>query len=457
MAKKQRSELTAGLFVVVALGAGIGVLLWLGAAKVFRRPSQTAAFFVPEETGSVGLAEGDFVRVNDAVVGEIGEIRYDPARKGTLYFADITRRDVKVHADGQAYVAVALVGSRFLVITHRGTQGKPLAGADNPIVISGGAMERALKDLAAAAENVRKQLDEKERGSLMQRILHIAAMISGEMDADREDSLMAKVHVSAGDVNTITKRVMRQTDVKDPQTVFAKIDRTAGHVEATAATLHEQTNMDDPKSMLAKAGDSVDNLKGLTADAAAAIRRVRPDVEATAARLRRLTEKDLTDLFVELRRAGTSVVETAANLKAMSASGREVVALNRLRLDDTLANLKIMSANLSAAAKEIRRNPWRLLHRPKGRLTDRENLYDAARAFGEGAGELRDAVARLEALSKMPPEAPETRPALQKVIAHLEASFAKFRRVEDALFEKVAAGVGSAPETPASGPANPGQ
>ncbi len=446
MAKRQHSELTAGLFVVAALAAGVGVLLWLGATDLLARPKQRAAFFVERDSGSLGLATGNFVLVNDAPVGKISEIRFVPARGGTLYFAEIERDDVKIHSDAKAYVGFAMVGTKPLVVTSMGSEAKPLADEHHPVTISSTAFDEALKDLAAAAEKVKLQLDETEKGSLLAKILHVAALLGGEIDAERQRSLMAKAHTSADDVNAVTAALRRQTDPADPKSVLAKVGRTADSVEKVAGTIRDQTNMADDKSILAKVGASADNVKSATTDAAAMAKKIRPDIEQTVAKIREYTHKDVADLLVKLRRANTELVDTVGNLKAVSADGRELVALNRQRLEDTIFHLKVMSANLSAAAKEIRRNPWRLLKRPKEKQTETETLYDAVRAFGEGAGELRDAVARLEALSKSQARLTGAEPALKKAIGHLETSFVKFRKVEDNLFEKLAGDVKDLPE-----------
>ena len=90
------------------------------------------------------------------------------------------------------------------------------------------------------------------------------------------------------------------------------------------------------------------------------------------------------------------------------------------------------------AAKEIRRNPWRLLHRPSEKATRTEDIYDAARAFGEGAGQLNDAIARLQAVSQAKGDPAIDAATLKKFTEGLQTSFEKFRKVEDALWQRLA-------------------
>ncbi|KKL53552.1 hypothetical protein LCGC14_2274310, partial [marine sediment metagenome] len=114
------------------------------------------------------------------------------------------------------------------------------------------------------------------------------------------------------------------------------------------------------------------------------------------------------------------------------------VVLNHAKIDETMTSLKAMALNLEAAAKEIRRNPWRLLARPDETQTASENIYDASRSFAEGAGELDDALIRLLALSKARPEGIRADdPELLKIRKHIEAAFEKFQKVEGELWKRL--------------------
>ena len=116
-----------------------------------------------------------------------------------------------------------------------------------------------------------------------------------------------------------------------------------------------------------------------------------------------------------------------------------MVVLNSDSIDEIILNMNAMSANLSAAAKEIRRNPWRLLQKPKAGDVETQNIYDAARAFAAGASQLADALARLRALrAARPAGVTAADPELKKILDHLQRSFEKFRAAEDALWKELA-------------------
>jgi len=74
MPRKQRSELTAGLFTVGALVLLIGVVFWLGAADVFKPRGQKTYFYVDQSSGRLALKSGGQVLINDVVVGKITDV-----------------------------------------------------------------------------------------------------------------------------------------------------------------------------------------------------------------------------------------------------------------------------------------------------------------------------------------------------------------------------------------------
>ena len=155
MPKKERSELVAGVFVIGAVVTLLGVVLWLGAADVFRPSKSKAVFYLAESAGSVGLEVGSFVKVNDDAVGQIKKIRYVPADRRTLYFAKLERANLEVYADGKARVSTGLVGIASLVISDRGSKDAGPADENNPVEISGG-LDRVMENIAAAAADIPK-------------------------------------------------------------------------------------------------------------------------------------------------------------------------------------------------------------------------------------------------------------------------------------------------------------
>jgi len=149
-------------------------------------------------------------------------------------------------------------------------------------------------------------------------------------------------------------------------------------------------------------------------------------------------KKDVDAILADLRKIDTELLAIVGNLKALTGKAKDLIVLNSDNIDEMVLNFTSMSANLNAAAKEIRRAPWRLVEKPTGKRTRTQNIYDAARVFSEGAEELNGALARLTALRKARPEGVTAKdPELAKILEHVKASFDKFSSVEKALWDEL--------------------
>jgi ABC-type transporter Mla subunit MlaD len=399
MAKRQHNEFVVGLFVLLAMGAGVAVLVWLGAAEVFSPVKGLATFYVKESSGDPGLEKGSLVVIAGKEMGKVIETTYQMDKGRTLYLARLNRDDVKIYSDGQAHVAAGLVGGGKLVITKRGTPEKGLADEKNPVEITGG-LDRAMGDIAAAAENLKK----------------VSETVEQQLSTEQAGSLLVKIHTILDDLKT-----------------------TSANVVLIAANVYGEVDAANKASMLAKAHKTMDDINQMSADAMPKVEKALTSVVNITAKVEKYTEKDIAKLLVDLRNSTTKLVAIAADFKAVSATARDIVVLNRANLDEMIMNMKSVSLNLNAAAKEIRRNPWRLLAKPSEKEERTQNIYDAARAFAEGAEQLDDALVRLKALRQARPEGVKTDdPELLKIRKHLQATFEKFRKAEDSLWKEVA-------------------
>ena len=399
MARKEHSEFKAGLFALIALCAGVGVLVWLGASEVLYRPKGRAVFFRKQVDGPLGLKTGDFVQVSDLPVGKIAKIRYDPERKGTLYIARIDHPDVRIHSDGKAEAVTGLVGAGALIVTDMGSKEKPLADEDNAVPVSGGGLSQAMSNLAAATE----------------KLNNIASTVEKQLDTDDDKAVLAKVHAIIDDLKStsatavkIATNILAQTDAANRASLLAKVHRTVGNVQDITA---------DARPKVSKALTSVVNI---------------------TAKMEQYTKKDMAEILADVRKTNTKLVTMVGDLQTLSAKAKDVIVLNTDHIDEMILNFKSMSANLNAAAKEIRRSPWRLLEKPTGKRTRTQDIYDAARVFSEGAEQLNGALSRLTALRKARPAGVmATDPELAKILQHVKASFDKFSSVEKALWEEL--------------------
>jgi len=383
MAKKSTNELTAGIFVVAALAAGVAVVIWLGGASLFRSINEVA-FYVPQDSGSMGLAVGSFIRVNDADIGQLTEIRYDPGSQRTLYIGQVDPA-VRLYSDGRARVESGFIGTPSVVILDAGSAEKPQVSAANPLELSSGGLTASLNN------------------------------ISAELDPARREALLAKLHE-----------------------IINRIKDATGTVARIADQVALESNRDQIDSLLAKLHRSMDDLNAMTSDARPKVKDTLTAVQETAESIREYSKKDLAEIFEQVRDATTDIGKIAADFAVVSDQAKEIILVNRERVDEIIDNMSQTSASLKSASKEIRRNPWRLLYRPKPGEFESQNIYDAARSFASGAEQLDQALMKLSGLSKAHPEGlPAGDPQVKAIREHLAESFDRFRRVEDALWEEM--------------------
>ncbi|MBN1554477.1 MAG: hypothetical protein JXA11_07010 [Phycisphaerae bacterium] len=223
-------------------------------------------------------------------------------------------------------------------------------------------------------------------------------------------------------------------------------------------TVDVELNPENPDSLLSKIKSMADDLAGASKDIAAITKKLRPELDPThedtiAANLK-TTSRNLADtttkidkyvkddvgkLLVKIREIADAVLKTANNLDVSSEKIKMLLVANSSGLDEMIDNMVLVSANLKAASTEIRRNPWRLFYKPDDKKMRSTNLYDATRAFDEGANQLNIAVTKMAALRGLDPKDPETKKEIQRIRRKLLDSFTKFKKVEDVLWKEVSA------------------
>ena len=423
MPRKKHSELVAGLFVVAALGLLLFVVLWLGAADLFVRARQRACFVAHHKDGVMGLEEGSPAIINDVIVGKITEIRLVSAKHQTLYFVEITDPKAEIHSDGKAHPYSPFVGSVRLAITDCGTTDAPLADEQNPIKLG--------------------------RGGLMGNIAAMSDQLRDEMDPKKEHALLAKVHAifdvlkaTADNVMKVTDGIRREADASKVDSILCRLRKSLEDVNAVTASIRAETDPKQAKSMLAKVHTTLDrvdkaaaDVQSVTADVKPKIKKIITDVAETTGKIKELTKSDVAEILANLRKASTPMLEAVKNLSDLS---RQVAVIHRDNIDEILDNLAQVSVNLKSTSKEVRRNPWKLFYEPKEAEERSSNIAEAARAFSTGAAELDQAITKLAALAKLHPKGiPPDDTQLKEIRKQIEESFARFNRVEEALWKSL--------------------
>jgi len=445
MAKSKRNELAAGIFVIAALAAGFAVLVWLGTTKIFEPAKCKAVFYAPAGAGASGLQVGSGVLVNDAWVGKITRIWFDSARNRTMYEAELDTPGVEVHCDGTAIASAAFVGGTKLVVIDLGSSEAPPASEAKPVEIHVVGMAQAMAELTEVGRRLNQQLDPEDEKALISRLQKLVGELTAtaremhaQLNPEDSKSLIASVLRTAGSLEAAAANVKTQTDPTVDGATVTSIQAAAADLRAVAASLRKETDAKAAGSLLAKVHTSADNVVQATGDAAGMVANIRPNAEKTVAMVAGYTEKDLGQILQRFTGVVDTMQETVDQFKQIAGTSRDIIVLNRPRIDDALCNLDLMSQNLKAMSAEIRRNPWRLLQKPTSKETRDQNIYDSVRAFSEGAAQLDDAIARLAALRQARPEGVRGNdPRLLEINRHLQQAFARFKYVEQCLLQNV--------------------
>ena len=213
MARKQRSEMAAGVFVIVTVLALLVIVLWLGASGLLETTGQEAVFYVPLDINP-GLTKGSPVNIGGLVIGRLERVELNREQRRVYYVANITAPEITIHADSAAHVSAGLVGKSSLTVDP-GSQDQPLADWDHPVLIVGG-MDQIIQNLADASEQIREVL---------------------AIDLNREDpeALLGKLHAVVTNIRTITANIAPETSAGTPDTIAARLKSGIGNVDQLAA------------------------------------------------------------------------------------------------------------------------------------------------------------------------------------------------------------------------------
>ena len=449
---KTTNTFALGLTVIVILVLFFAVLLFIGGSGLFG-PSVTAysvrfsaAAPLPDEV-KAGAAVFCGLRKVGSVerVAHRSAVEESTGRNRLFVYLDFTVSDeVELRKDCEIVARGPLLGGGGkLVITDPGVAGERLSPGATIEGKPGGTFDSALEALAG-------QIDPNNPAGLM-------ALVKMELDAGNARSMLAKAHRSIDDLNAITAGISRQVDPRQKEALIAKVGAVLDNVNAATASLREQLASDVDGVVLAKVHEGLDNLNASLSAALAMIEYNRPVIDETIAGVQRTVDTldrrivtpvgdeldAATDrsLLAKLHVSFDRLNQSLGDVTVVTDGAREVLVLNKGRLDDIFANVSETSAHLKSASKEIRRSPWRLLYRPSLPEMKELNIFDASREFSEAAAHLDDSAAQLRALldahgGRVAADDPD----LQKIRARLQETFEKFTVAEKALWKELSDG-----------------
>lgn len=383
----QRSDIKAGLFIVISIVLILGVLFSIrGVGRMFQ-PKQTrvVVFGLSDNIGGLGI--GDEVRIGGYGVGEVQEIELaDVSSSGASPQQQIQvtvkiPQKYQIRQNAVLRIETTFTGQSVLNFENLGT-GQPIP-AGQPIAGSPDKLSQLMASLSGSASDVRTTTIPRLNETI-EKYKDLAVIARNQVDPDHDKSIGQTARQMMGEVRDL-------------------MGDTKGDIRSTMANLAKSTGAlkDKLPSILTRTDDLLAKMDTAVAKA----------------------DQTLDNLRV-----------TAENTKVLSESARSVLVQNRAKLDSLAGSLKTTGDNLKAASAEIRRSPWRLLYKPAPGEMANLNLFDAARQFAEGASELNDASAALRDATADPNAKPE---AIEKLIDNLNKSFGKFQTAETELWKRV--------------------
>lgn len=343
-------------------------------------------------------------------------------------------RDVQITSD-QGFVG----GLGMLLILSVGTPGPGRELGDAPI--------QGLPPVSFAAT----------MGQLSRRLLSPGGFVDkldSAIDGSVENSLMHKTLAILDDVKNVTSTLKQEAQPGEQQNLLSKIHRVADDIATLSAALRREADSSDSGVLLAKVHAALDQVSlglqtvtGMLDENRPAVRSALSSVENTT---RTIEQELLPAVTAELRREDPAALlgkihegmdrvnVSLENLAVTTDTARRIVVVNRPATERIIANLKDSSDQIRTGVQELILNPWRFFGPgPEGQ--QKLDAFQAARNFAEAAVSLDSAAARLEAMLAAAPAGAtvEARSEVIEIQKELRATFERFRRAEQFLWEKM--------------------
>ncbi len=444
---RQTNYFSLGISVIVIAILFFAILMFVGGRGwgtsyhdyVVRYP---ANYPLPDE-----IKPGAGVHCGASLVGQVTEFELklgtdDEGESRLWAFVDIKVDQIIQLRSSCRIVARGLVlgGGGKLVILDPGTLGD--------IIEPGSTIDGApAATFDAALDIMTGELDPSNPRGLL-------TSIKQQLDPNDARSLITKIHASMGDLNLVTKRIAIQLNPGDQAALMGKMLAIMDNVNEITVELREQMRTESDTAMLAKLHVTLDTLNAGLMEATGVLTENRTAIKGTMANLQEtsdtvrsrivepiaqeLDRKNIGGLLATLHSSFSMVNASLANLEVVTSRAKSMTVLNESRINRLIVDASEMAIHLSAAGKDLRRNPWRLFYRPSLDETKELNIFDASREFSMAAARLDDSVAQLKSLMEnyggaVPVDAPE----IAAIKERLGQTFEDYKKAEEALWNQL--------------------
>ena len=366
--ERARNNVRAGIFVTVTLMVAIGVIviltdIWDG----LTRPVDQYTVTFDVAGGVRDLGEGADVRIGGLAMGKVLAVR--PRIRSGEAFDKIDvhfsiYRPAVLYADAQILVTAPLIGAdAWLDIPSVGT---PEGGSFPSDGITGVASIGALTSLLGASNAAKA-------GSMIddtKQFTAFLATVPAEYDR-RVVPILDNADSAAVDIAALAKTIRQD----DWPSWSASVDNIMDWANSTTETLDE----------------IFEHGRGILVDNRPKINTTVENLQASSESVREVTQRFNEETLAKVHQlldTGQSAMDSA--LAVLEDVSREFDGWVP-DISDTLANARLVAQQLKLTSIEVRRSPWKLLHRPTTTEVEHELLYAAARSFALAASDLKAA------------------------------------------------------------------
>jgi phospholipid/cholesterol/gamma-HCH transport system substrate-binding protein len=243
-----------GTFAIAAFLLGLGFVLWLSKTSADREFGYYDVIFTEAVTG---LSKGGLVQYNGIKVGEVSQLKLDPADPRKVVARVRIDGDTPIKVDTEAKLGLlGVTGTAFIQLTGGTPRSPPLLPTEaNPVPVIH-AKESALSKLLSSGEDIVTSVNQSllRVGQLLSKenIDHVSATLDNidklaASVADQRDDLakalnqladasgelkstLVTLHKMATTTNTLIDRDVRQV-MESTNQAIAAIERVAGSAE----------------------------------------------------------------------------------------------------------------------------------------------------------------------------------------------------------------------------------
>lgn len=426
---RRRNAILAGGFLLTGLALAI-FLSFLFSDRSPRLWTRRLVVRFSLVDGAAGIKPGSLVMLGGQPIGKVRSVRFDmdsgtsPARTGPDPGTSPARPDAPASPAGPAAGGGTPTGVVIDAIVR-----SDLAIYDNALIALDRPLLGTLSTLSMYAVGTRDgphrgaspELEENEE--LMGTLAPPAFLAQAGWGPDQS----AQLRLVMDRADRVSEKVASLVDRHEPaiDQGFRDLGALAGRFPAWGESADRTLlNLERASERFGPIGDEA---LAVVKSVRAVVEENRGAIDASIASAQKLMASLEGKSFDKLDEALAKVGRSAGRLD-------ELLAEQGPTLRRTLANFRLMSDQLRLASSEIRTQPWRLLVRPTTKELEAQLVYDAARAYAEAVGDLRDASASLEGVltpaQGAAPAGGETARVVPELIESLRTAFDRYRTRE---------------------------